>query len=556
MHHFYHPTNFLISLLVLLIVGCQPAITKPIEKTKASLPTSTITITNTPQPTKTIKVVNPTPIKNIPQPTETTVAISRPISDDGPWFVFYSKEEKAFIAANDDGTGRKVIFSNKSGWGEVAGSITNLVAIVTDLPELEAEYPKNLALVILSLPDGEMQKTIPLISYPEIPEEFLEGLGAAVSYESIAWSPDGQYLAFIGAIDGASADLYIYEIASNNYFRLTTGKNRAAEPQWSPDGKWIVHHELDNVPGMCDFIALWAASVESHESEEIYKGGCSPTILEWLSPTSFVSIVYMNGAINNLRIVTLDTKTFTKLMPDYVNIYDGLSFAINTQGKQVVYSALGDTDHPEFEGTYAVSLTDAIYHRIFTTELSTVWMPGINKYVASPASRECGVLTFNSEGEFACLNDKENAFSIEQATSKHLEDYQMSVSPTGQWLLLSFGDGLYLYDNNLEKLEIVSKTSEKLNFDTLTEAIWRTDSKAFVFSSEGMAYYVELETLIAQPITQVEDWDNMQLNWNSDLSGFYINQNSGLGYYDVTKNSYINIGETSCWDSISWVGKP
>jgi hypothetical protein len=57
----------------------------------------------------------------------------------------------------------------------------------------------------------------------------------------LAWSPDGGRLAFIGAQEGQSADLYEYYRESGRVVRLSDGPDQAYRPLWSPDGAWIVH---------------------------------------------------------------------------------------------------------------------------------------------------------------------------------------------------------------------------------------------------------------------------------------------------------------------------
>jgi hypothetical protein len=72
----------------------------------------------------------------------------------------------------------------------------------------------------------------------EFPSDIIR---AIVERKSFAWSPEGTRLAYIGAAQGPSADLYEYSRATGEITQLTDGPDQAYDPVWSPDGKWIVH---------------------------------------------------------------------------------------------------------------------------------------------------------------------------------------------------------------------------------------------------------------------------------------------------------------------------
>jgi len=59
-------------------------------------------------------------------------------------------------------------------------------------------------------------------------------------YDNLAWQPGGRYLAFVGAMDGPTSDLYLYDTESGNIRRLTDGEAQAVFPTWSWDGEFIL----------------------------------------------------------------------------------------------------------------------------------------------------------------------------------------------------------------------------------------------------------------------------------------------------------------------------
>jgi Tol biopolymer transport system component len=57
--------------------------------------------------------------------------------------------------------------------------------------------------------------------------------------DTLAWSPDGRHLAFTGALDGPSADVYLYDTTTDRVRRLTSDK--AHELIWLPDSSGLVY---------------------------------------------------------------------------------------------------------------------------------------------------------------------------------------------------------------------------------------------------------------------------------------------------------------------------
>jgi TolB protein len=56
---------------------------------------------------------------------------------------------------------------------------------------------------------------------------------------SPAWSPDAKRIAFAGAINGTTYDIYTIDVNANGIKRLTHASESSFEPAWSPDGKTI-----------------------------------------------------------------------------------------------------------------------------------------------------------------------------------------------------------------------------------------------------------------------------------------------------------------------------
>lgn len=108
---------------------------------------------------------------------------------------------------------------------------------------------KGLDLVEVKIPGGETKTIAHLFNIT--PDELSsDPVGAKAfttyairDYDNIAWQPgEGNLLAFMGAINGATSDLYVYNPESGEITQLTDGPSQGVFPNWSPDGKYILHY--------------------------------------------------------------------------------------------------------------------------------------------------------------------------------------------------------------------------------------------------------------------------------------------------------------------------
>jgi hypothetical protein len=213
-----------------ILVGCaedQPAasatepITRSPDETEGELPTPEMLETAPGTATAT---------------TDATVTPMQesPLSVEGPWLVFSAGDEissaQHLWATNPDGTGLSQftegfvhgfsVREQRNADGEV------MIAYVTS----EGGYPGTLRLSMLYLPGGRTEVITALMpaDAESLNEEQLWENGSAITFPgSPQWSPDGKWLAFIGAMEGESADVYSYEVATGRIRQLTSGEENA-----------------------------------------------------------------------------------------------------------------------------------------------------------------------------------------------------------------------------------------------------------------------------------------------------------------------------------------
>jgi hypothetical protein len=116
----------------------------------------------------------------------------------------------------------------------------NTESIATEIPLLSSDYPDNFQeLADELIASGNIPRALGRFG----PEEMAKELQNAFEYgiETMAWSPDGHYLAFSGQMEGPSSDLYVLDLETMEITRLTSGTSMMERIGWSPDGHWIRH---------------------------------------------------------------------------------------------------------------------------------------------------------------------------------------------------------------------------------------------------------------------------------------------------------------------------
>lgn len=240
----------LLILIAAIVAACAPAELGEIIPTRTPLPPPTdtpppptVTPTTTPIPTLT-----PTPR---PQPTATPEAA---LTLRGPWLVFQAIRQAdparphGLFAVNADGSALTQLVEDDvvgfAGQDAVSPASARVAYVAATR---EAGLIRELALKIVRLPGGQAYEAASLLPpgyEPPGPGEAEDDVRLAlqaVEMQTPRWASDADHVAFVAMREGPTADVYLHDLFTRNTVRLSTEPGQAVDPNWSPDGRFIVY---------------------------------------------------------------------------------------------------------------------------------------------------------------------------------------------------------------------------------------------------------------------------------------------------------------------------
>lgn len=478
------------ALLIASLPGCSIPTAAPTNTATATLPPPTATYT-------------PTVIPHTPTPTPIPL-----LSDEGPWLVHYLKDEPddpkyEAVITNLDGSGYhrlELPDLHESLKISPASSPTGphgAIRITNSQLDFE-EQALNTNIWILSLPDGHIIREIPLVG--EQAQYWLEenapddtrGLTSTVLEAPYQWSPDGRYLAFSGALDGESTDLYIYDVVEDQITQLTDGSKQAVIHSWSPDSRWIIHEAVlfYNTPTRVVY-ATWAASVDGDVVRLEYGPFNQHPIIGWLSEEAFLTYTQRSqGSSEELRRVNLSTgKTeFLYNLPFYEAAYDPKTASILINLQPVDFASA-----ESLPGIYQLDTETGEIEIILPGTFSGLtWLTQLDRFYAVENERD--ITFFNAQGILLC------------SIAGHQEE-QLSLPPNQIWYLFSGIAEFNLYNQRCEKAFGIDLGRGSI--------LWISDSTSFYLYLDGnRAMYPVFRFL------EDTKWEPELINPNASLPGF------------------------------------
>jgi hypothetical protein len=316
-HNIHQKWVSLIAVLAIIILACMCG-PGSLLATQTPLPAAPQEPTKSPAPTEFIPTDTPI-VEEVGTPTAESVGIN--LQAEVPWLIISTSD--GLWAVNKDGTNPVLLVQKSYSDIDLHRSISSRAHKVAVLVSGQDGY-HDLALQVISLPDGKVTNLIKLTNKDTEPDANagpgdpgLEAMRAIADQPSYAWSPDGKKLAFTAALDKPEADIYIYDLDSQNIQKVSQGDGQDFSPSWSPDEKSILYFEADSFGTGAGYSmkGFWLAAADGSGSKllDSPKNG-GGQILGWRDPETAVLTSWdaMNGT-NLLRLYNIHTKKQTIL---------------------------------------------------------------------------------------------------------------------------------------------------------------------------------------------------------------------------------------------------
>ncbi|MFV2043734.1 MAG: TolB family protein [Anaerolineales bacterium] len=446
-----------------VVVAGDPSATIPPEDDAPEIPTPSATASPQPTPTA-IPTIDGRVLNN-------AYVFTRGGSNSRPWVVFVrpgASEAEVYM----DGY--------VSTFGEPSrGRLPMIVGGFGRSFEPEGDYFYDQRLVLATLPDAEPVEIAALTSYYEetasryfpsqVPVEVIR-VTQSIAFSEPAWSPDERYLAFVAAIEGPAADVYVYDSEQGTIERVATGPMYASDPVWSPDGRGLLYQEIRYKSNVIPPLRSNPSSLRwvPIGEEQPYKFVDSSIPMawhffhEWLDNQRFTfwSITPGGGEDEHFSIGNLDTGKSVRILEDTRS-----SATLRVGDEVAILAAIQSQDNGyEFlliDGAsgQALPLDFSVRRRLYTS--------GLDRFGFFLVSGE-------EEGLFKVLPDGTVEKLIEMQGIE-----RMSVSPDERKIAVGeFYQALWLYE-----LRSVGSITQPFSLDN-ARYVWRPDSQALLITCD------------------------------------------------------------------------
>jgi hypothetical protein len=351
-------------------------------------------------------------------------------------------------------------------------------------PDPEGSGP--LTLNLLNIVDGTIKPIAPLFS-PDMEQAIKAatktgdrtdaveaGIAIFENSDTLKWSPDGRYVAFIAAIDGPSSDVYSYDRETGQINRLTDGPNQAARLFWSPDSQWIVHEEVESfgTGAGWNVKAVWAAAPDGNTTRKLYNVTSSgdEVFMDWLAPDKFLMYSWTPMGWRNVRAVDLNTGEAQPIGPKFD--VQTLAYDPTTQ-TQIYYVDDFTARQNGLSGGLYFAIKDQAKAIAAGDWYDTRWLPHAQLFFAKGKD---GVISVTPDGVVKKYEGEE-ALPID--------------APDGAWLL-AWGDGNYTSPIGLRLYTPDGELKRTITSDSVMFATWAPDANGVFYQSEGQLYFAEI----------------------------------------------------------------
>lgn len=420
-----------------------------------------------------------------PRPTLTGTAAAQildHLSPEGPWLVFVTGDGSntaAVWAANPDGSALTPL-TDKAFIGGYRGNylLPQISPNGQYLAYIEVtEGPMQAFLQIIDLATGVDKRTVNLYdsTYLGDSQEILDVLLYQAS--SLAWSPDGNTLAFIGAMEGGIANLYLHEPAESTVSQARQSGVEAYMPVWSADGSTVLYtstrlfHEGEGFsPFMFAPEGLWALDGGTFNISDVpWPYGDQPAYIQYAPWYGSAYIFFGQGApCETENGCWLDVRTGER--GDFP--FSFVEYAISPENNTLLAIYFNTTMPTDAAGTYLFTPQNPTGSQIGTFELDNLqWLPGAGVFTGQ-------VTTVPALQSVQIAPDGTVERTLEWGG---MPDYiEMAASPDGEqtaWYRFvdQYEVGLWLGQNRTQTLTQVSASK-------VHDALWTPDSQQLYFT--------------------------------------------------------------------------
>ncbi len=420
---------------------------------------------DTPRPSPLSPTLTPAALISPPHP----LLSDRPLDTVGPWLAFITSA--GLWAANADGTGlfkyanspAGILYNSFSGPAFAVAAQGGNIAYVSDRD--------NPSLELITLPSTQPRLLADLLAVNPC-----QGRGISpycdltYSVGDLAWSPDGKYLAFTGAMDGQSSDLYVYSTVDGRITRLTSGPSQAIDPLWSPDGRYIVsfgaitlNAGLGGSSGPT-LDSVWAVRPDGSDLHQVDTGSQSaPRILGWLDNQRYLQYYSELGlGIHDLELINIYNTQKSRITDTFSQAaYNPSSGSLLVTISDCQNPTLCHSDRPP--GDYLFSLRRS-------TDPQTIDL-GITYWEEVLSSPENGLIFISTGAGVKAVDPQGKVTSLDYPDP--FRPSQPCISPDGEQWMIRADNGFWI--------ETLQGQPSKYNEPEVgAECLWAPDGSYFL----------------------------------------------------------------------------
>ncbi len=276
------------------------------------------------------------------------------LSETGLWIVYTA--EDGLWAANEDGSSLTHLIGDPFlGPADLHAAISPDGGRVAFITASDPDSPRDPVIFIVSLPDvtlhGILDLTIPeKVPMPDaaVCDPGLEAARAATIGNGLAWSPDGSKLAFSAALEGSTADVYLYSFDEDSIQRLTDEPGQAYDLHWSAEENKIVYFSANcfGTGGGFDMEGVYAVDPDTGGQTLLYRPdeqSYGEKFVDWLftDRTKFIAATVSGCPFRDMRLVDINTGEVSP-------IYDGCfeDYAVGPTSMLAVLTSRDMSDKP------------------------------------------------------------------------------------------------------------------------------------------------------------------------------------------------------------------